>query len=162
MTAGTYDEHRFIERGERPGEFKKHDCVTGIIEVGYLPEKVEDGIIELLFELQEMPIDADILKAASYFHAVFENIHPFADGNGRVGRTLMNYWLMTHSEPPLIVYDEDKRLYYAALEKYDIEESIDDLYQFFKDQTYKTWEKAVERINSEMKQTRKKLKDIER
>ena len=50
--------------------------------------------------------------------------------------------------------------FYAALEKYDTEESIDDLYLFLKDQTCKTWEKAVERINSETKQTRKKFKDI--
>jgi len=162
LTAGTYDEHRFIEKGERPGEFKKHDYVTGISEVDYLPEKVEEGIIELLGELDDLPKDMDILKAAAYFHAVFEHIHPFSDGNGRVGRTLMNYFLMTHNEPPFIVYDEDKRLYYAALEKYDTEESISDIYLFLKEQTCKTWEKAVERINNEAEQTRKKLKDIDR
>ena len=38
LTGGTYDETRYIERGERPGEFKKHDYVTGIEEVGSLPE----------------------------------------------------------------------------------------------------------------------------
>lgn len=43
----------------------------------------------------------DILLAA-YFHASFENIHPFADGNGQVGRTLLNYYLMIHNEPPVI------------------------------------------------------------
>jgi Fic family protein len=151
LTAGTFDEHQFIERGERPGEFKKHDYIIGINEVGCLPEKVEETLTERLCELQDLPADANMMKAASYFHAVFENIHLFSDGNGRVGRTLMNYFLMTHDEPPIIVYDEDKRLYYAALEKYDTDESIDELYLFLKDQTCKTWEKTVDRFNSESK-----------
>ncbi len=84
----------------------------------------------------------NVLKAASYFHARFEFIHPFADGNGRVGRTLMNYYLMTHNHPPLIVYDEDKRIYYECLQKYDEAEELDSLYEFLKYETQKTWEKA--------------------
>ena len=38
LIAGTYDERRYIERGERPGEFKRHDYVAGIHEVGAAPE----------------------------------------------------------------------------------------------------------------------------
>ena len=38
LTAGTYDERRYIELGERPGAFKKHDYVTGRAEVGSPPE----------------------------------------------------------------------------------------------------------------------------
>ncbi|MGE9963813.1 Fic family protein [Fusicatenibacter saccharivorans] len=48
-------------------------------------------------------------------HLRFEEIHPFAGGNGRVGRTLLNYYLMTHDYPPMILYSEDKRTYYMAL-----------------------------------------------
>jgi len=32
---------------------------------------------------------------------------------------LLNYYLMTHNHPPLIVYDEEKRMYYEYLQKYD-------------------------------------------
>lgn len=162
LTAGTYDEQWYVERGGRPGEFKKHDYVTVINEVGYQPEEVEQGVAELLEELDQLPDSADTMKAAAYFHAVFENIHPFADGNGRVGRTLLNYFLMTHREPPIIVYDEDKKRYYSALERYDTGEDIDDLVAFMKEETAKTWDKAVQRTKGDRPQPHKKLSDIER
>jgi Fic family protein len=107
LTSGIYNERRYITQKERPGEFKKHDYVTGILEVGSLPEKVESDLTELLDELAVYGGKGP-LKAAAYFHDRFEYIHPFADGNGRVGRTLLNYWLMNHDHPPVIIYDEDK------------------------------------------------------
>lgn len=144
LTAGTYDENRYIQQGERPGAFKKHDYVTGIEEVGSLPEDVEHDMQELLAALQDFA-GKDPLKIGTYFHVRFEYIHPFADGNGRVGRTLLNYLLMTRDHPPLIVYDEDKRDYYAALEQYDRNEDYQPMYAFLKKETVRTWEKALER-----------------
>jgi len=144
LTSGTYDQRRYIERGERPGAFKKHDYVTGREEVGSLPEDVPADVDALLCELSEYA-NGDPLKAAAYFHARFEYIHPFADGNGRTGRTLMNYFLMLHDHPPMIVYDEDKAGYYAALERYDNDESIQPLIDFLRSQTVKTWEKSLGR-----------------
>lgn len=157
LTGGTYDERRYIENGERPGEFKKHDYVTGIHEVGSPPEDVEGDLTELLEEVNDTG-GADPLKAAAYLHARFEYIHPFADGNGRVGRTLMNYWLMVSGHPPLIVYEEDRRDYYAALQQYDEAEELAPLYDFLKEQTAKTWTKALER-NRGVKRPRKGLHD---
>jgi Fic family protein len=144
LTSGTYDERRFVEQGERPGEFKKHDYVTGIEEVGSLPEDVEADLAELLDELAEYK-DKDPLKVAAYFHTRFEYIHPFADGNGRVGRTLLNYYLMTHDHPPLVIYDEDKNAYYDALHAYDVAEELEPMAAFLREQTQRTWEKALQR-----------------
>lgn len=144
LTSGTYDERRFVELGERPGQFKQHDFVTGREEVGSLPEDVEADLQDLLRVLQEFA-QKDALRTATYFHARFEYIHPFADGNGRVGRTLLNYYLMTRDHPPIIIYDEDKRAYYAGLESYDRNEDLHPLHLFLKAQTEKTWEKALER-----------------
>lgn len=161
LTAGSYDETRFLARQERPGAFKRHDYVTGRNEVGSAPEDVERDLTELLKEVNDYQGD-DVLKAAAYFHVRFEYIHPFADGNGRVGRTLLNYYLMTHKEPPLIVYDEDKKAYYAALERYDTEEDLQSMCEFLIAETEKTWEKTLEREQKTKREKRKTLSELDR
>jgi Fic family protein len=54
---------------------------------------------------------------ALYFHAVFEEIHPFVDGNGRTGRLLLNYMLKQKRFPPVIIFFEQRQKYYSALEQ---------------------------------------------
>lgn len=71
----------------------------------------------------------------------------------------MNYCLMIHNYPPLIVYDGDKHLYYECLQKYDETEELNPLYEFFKYETEKTWEKALV-LASGVKQERKGLSDF--
>lgn len=147
LTIGTYDERRYISNGERPGEYKKHDYVTGREEVGTSTNEVAKEIANLLNEVNSVNTNnaEDIIKIATYFHNKFENIHAFADGNGRVGRTLTNYILMINNMPPLIVYDEDKKYYYAALEKYDKEDDIKSMIEFFKYEMEKTWKKTLDK-----------------
>ena len=109
LVKGTYDERRY-ERGERSGKFKKHDYITGKNEVGCYPDEVEDDVIDLVNEINEIEINADnCFMVAAYFHARFENIHPFAGSNGRVGRTLLNYLNMINDIPPITIFDEDKK-----------------------------------------------------
>lgn len=160
LTEGTYDERRYIEQGERPGQFKRHDYVTGLHEVGASSTEAPQQLAELLEELDGFR-GTDILKAGAYFHARFEYIHPFADGNGRTGRTLLNYFLMIHEHPPLIVYDEDKALYYECLQKYDDEENLDPLTAFLRYETEKTWSKALELSQGGQQPKRKGLADFE-
>ena len=163
MTEGTYDERRYLINGERPGEFKKSDYVTGIHEVGSAPEHVEADMEELIAELNDISpqITADnILKIGAYFHARFEHIHGFADGNGRVGRTLLNYFLMINNYPPLIVFEEDRRAYYAGLQTYDEVEDLTNLQQFFIEQLEKTWSKQLDLFNGKRKSVTKTLKNM--
>ena len=125
------------------GGDEKHDYVTGKNEVGSQPDEVESDLAELIEEVNAIGVKAP-LKAEAYLHARFENIHPFADGNGRVGRTLLNYWLMINDYPPTIVYEEDRRAYYDALQAYDEQEDLIPLVQFLEAQMVKTWSRSTD------------------
>lgn len=142
-TKNTYDEHRW-EIGERPGQYKKHDYVTGKNETGALPEDVPEEMDELINELSDIKVD-NVIVGAAYFHAKLENIHPFADGNGRVGRLLLNYLLITNNHPPVVIHEENKNEYYKALEAWDNEQELNPLISFLKSQTVKTWERTCNR-----------------
>jgi Fic family protein len=141
LTKGTYDERRYLINGERPGEWKKHDYVVGRNEIGSKPAAVENELNDLIDEMNSAAATRDPLKAACYFHGVFELIHPFADGNGRAGRTLMNYYLMIHNHPPLVVRNDTKNEYYSALEKFQLDEDIAPLYEYMKTECIETWNK---------------------
>lgn len=56
----------------------------------------------------------DIVK----FHSDFEKIHPFQDGNGRVGRIIMFKECLKNGIVPFIILDKDKVFYYRGLEEY--------------------------------------------
>lgn len=147
LTHGTYDTRRW-QLGERPGEYKRRDYVTGRGEVGAAPEDVSEEMAELLEELQDID-PKDVLTAAAYFHAKFENIHPFADGNGRTGRLAMNYLLVLHGHPPIIIHEEDRQSYFEALEAWDTKQDLAPLRAFLQAQTEKTWEKRIMRAEKQ-------------
>ena len=149
LTQNTYDTRRY-QLGERPGEYKKHDYVTGREEVGAPPEDVAEEMAELLADVQDIT-EQQALTAAAFFHAKFENIHPFADGNGRTGRLAMNYLLVLHNHPPITVHQEDCKLYYDALEAWDTRQDLLPLKYFLQDQTVKTWYKQIERARKPSK-----------
>lgn len=72
----------------------------------------------------------DILIKVAYLHAMFETIHPFADGNGYAGRALMNYYLIRHNYPPIVIFNEDKETYYLALKVFNKTGKLDDFLSF--------------------------------
>lgn len=143
LTINTYDTRRW-QLGERPGQYKKHDYVTGREEIGAAPEDVQEEMAELIGELQDLKRE-NALTAAAYFHAKFENIHPFADGNGRTGRIAMNYLLVMLNHPPIVIHEEDRKEYYAALEAWDSEQKLESMIMFLREQTVKTWQKRIQR-----------------
>ena len=143
MLYGCYDDRRY-SKGERPGEFKVNDYCVGMTEEGSLPNQVLEDMEELLNEMRVITVTSkNLLKVAAYFHLKFECIHPFADGNGRVGRALLNYFLMLNNHPPTVLYDEDREIYYLALEVYDRTGEIDGFVEFLREQTVKTWESKI-------------------
>jgi len=52
------------------------------------------------------------------FHLDFETVHPFCDGNGRMGRLIINFQLMRSGFPCIIIRDKEKRIYYASFSEY--------------------------------------------
>ena len=138
LMAGCYDETRY-RKGERPGCFKLHDYVTGD-GIGAAPEDVKSELSDLLNEMKAEE-GRDVMTIAAYFHLRFEEIHAFADGNGRLGRTLLNYYLMLHDYPPLVLFEKDKQTYYMALAVYGKTGKTDGFLSFLREQMVKTWEK---------------------
>ncbi len=61
------------------------------------------------------------IQLATLFHYRYIRIHPFEDGNGRIARLLVNYILMRHGYPMVIVQSKDKENYLNVLHKCDIE-----------------------------------------
>jgi Fic family protein len=78
-------------------------------------------LLSELFEAYQHSTLHPIEKAAT-FHMLFENIHPFSDGNGRVGRLLLNYLLEQDGYPPIAIKFDNKTEYLSSLEKWQINE----------------------------------------
>lgn len=105
-------------RDEIAGRFRSgREWVRVGTHVGANPEFVNQLIHDLVKYYNSK--DGYFLEKIAYFHAEFENIHPFGDGNGRIGRLLTNEQLDLFGLPPIIIPNKSKfSQYYPALEDY--------------------------------------------
>ena len=83
------------------------------------PEKVPEEMKKLLSWHNENRDKTYPLELAFKFHYKFERIHPFADGNGRVGRMLLNYILLNKGYFPVIIRNNQRGKYLLALQAAD-------------------------------------------
>ena len=100
------------------GDYKKLPNEVGGMETA-LPEEVADKMKALLTEYnrKEEKTLEDILD----FHVKFERIHPFQDGNGRVGRLIMFKECLKYNIVPFIIEDNLKMFYYRGLKEWNNE-----------------------------------------
>ncbi|WP_342548366.1 Fic family protein [Paenibacillus sp. FSL P2-0089] len=68
--------------------------------------------------------NADIIELAAWTHAEFVRIHPFADGNGRTSRLIMNYQLLANGYLPISIAKETRLEYFNALEAYAVRRDL--------------------------------------
>ena len=107
------------------------------------PEKVKEEMANLVEWYHKNKSKIHPLKLASLFHGKFEQIHPFQDGNGRVGRFLINAMLINENYPPLIIRKSQRISYLTALEKFDNNYSKN-LERFFLEKFKETYRKFFE------------------
>lgn len=126
---------------DEAGTFRKHPVrIVGsfVPTANYL--KIPDLMTQLEKDIRGYKVDTmsikksdsvkvlnELFKHIAVVHAVFEKIHPYPDGNGRVGRLLMIAMLLQNKISPAIITQESKRTYYNYLSVAQIDEKYDAL-----------------------------------
>lgn len=117
---------------EDAGRYRNHGvriAGSNVVTANHL--KVPTLIATLAKELARK--DSDILSHVTKIHSQFEQIHPFSDGNGRVGRLLLNAMLLKHNYPPAMIKQEKRRFYILYLNKAQLENEFSQLEDFICD-----------------------------
>lgn len=120
--------HENATGGEAPGNFREHDIRS--FEAGMsppswplVPAEVEQWVEEacaLGGRLRAAgAVDRPLPEELARLHARFEQIHPFLDGNGRVGRLLLNLKLVRLGYPPVVIFKVQRDAYLSALQRAD-------------------------------------------
>lgn len=145
--AGTYDSSK--------GEYRKSAVSVGNRYFANYQkiEKEIDNLCKQINERLKQELSAEeTYKLAFDSHFYFVTIHPFADGNGRVGRLLMNYILEYKELPLATIFKEDKADYFMALEESRKEEQINlkpiDDFMFSQQQKY--FEQEIKKFNNQL------------
>lgn len=106
-------------RDDVAGRFRKDNEMVRVgNHIGLPPEFIEPRIQELLVNYNS-EIKTPFIHRIAKLHAEFESIHPFVDGNGRIGRVINNYLLIHEGFPPIIVRNKERESYYSALRSFD-------------------------------------------
>lgn len=104
------------------GEFKKRANYIGDFVKTTKPAQVEKELRVILEEYKRY--HTITINEIIDFHYKFEKIHPFEDGNGRVGRLIMFKECLKNNIMPFIIEEENRNFYYRGLKKYEEEKGF--------------------------------------
>ncbi len=144
---GTFDSSK--------GEYRKVTVRAGtrtFIDYKKVPERVNLLIEYLNDQITKVNDFNSINELAFDIHFQIVSIHPFADGNGRLSRLLMNYIQAYHNIPLTIVYPEDKQDYFNALESTREKEDISIFRKFMFDQSKKYLINQIQNLTHKQKE----------
>nr|MBA4405547.1 Fic family protein [Nanoarchaeum sp.] len=112
---------KFRKRGE---DVVIKNKLGQIIHIGASQTRIISLLNELIVWYYKNKAKYPTLVLAAVVHNQFEHIHPFADGNGRIGRLLLNNILIKNDFPPVNIDLTNRLEYYSALRAYDSEKDI--------------------------------------
>ena len=107
---------KFRERGV---EVMIRDVHGTIVHTGAPSEKIAVLLRKMVIWYNENKQKYPPILLAALMHNQFEEVHPFQDGNGRVGRLLLNNILIKHGLPPVNIHYKNRTVYYTALRTFD-------------------------------------------
>ena len=117
--------HKLCFEGSKhfAGQFRNVEVVIrdgkgGIAHSGVPVSQLDYALRDLIGWYKKNKNKFKPLVLAGIIHNQFEYIHPFQDGNGRVGRLLLNFILIKNNYPPLNISLEDRAEYYQSLQEY--------------------------------------------
>ena len=106
-------------RDEIAGRFRKKDEWVRVGDhIAPNPLEVTDRLQKVLTEYNSNSSES-IVKRIAKFHLGFEYVHPFCDGNGRIGRVLNNYLLMRGGYVSINIKFIDRAMYYNAFREFE-------------------------------------------
>lgn len=100
------------------------DSTGKVVHEGAPQSRIKHLLSELIKWYNKNKTKYPALILAAVAHNQFENIHPFGDGNGRVGRILLNNILLKHSLPPINIDFVNRKEYYDSLQSYELNKDL--------------------------------------
>ena len=106
-------------RDDIAGRFRKdNEWVRVANYIAVDPKQLVKKLKEMFVEYNSTS-NKNIIKRIALIHLTFEHIHPFVDGNGRIGRVINNYLLIREGFVPINIKFINRKLYYGAFKEFD-------------------------------------------